>query len=177
VSLLVSYLRRLSDVVNRLMELLGALALLAIVALVLASITMRNLNIQFLAAYEVTRILFLWMAFVGITVAFKRGAHVRVEVFLNLFPYWLRRGANVVTTALALGFFVYTAYVGFDLLAIVRTQRMPSSGLSALWLYLPVFVSFAVMALHAVSALSQRSEWGQVSELASEGARSLEVRQ
>jgi TRAP-type C4-dicarboxylate transport system permease small subunit len=89
--------------VERLVEKLMALVLALIVLLIFSNVVGRYaLRSSFAGAEELSRLLFVWLVFLGAILALRRRAHLGVELVQARIPRWARRGCAVVTHGLTL---------------------------------------------------------------------------
>lgn len=119
----------------------------------LAVLTRYVLRVSLIFSVEISKLLFVWSAFLAATVAYKRKAHIRFE-FLNalLGP----RGIAVTDLILylfALAFFQTLLRNGIRFTRIVWPTYLPVLGLSQGWLYMAVNVSAVLFILHTLSLL------------------------
>jgi len=64
---------------------------------------------------EVSRYLFIWMAFLGMAAGFRSAQHARVSAFINLMPPLLKRLLVHLYVLAGFVFFSVVAYEGFQL--------------------------------------------------------------
>ena len=89
--------------VEGLVEKLMALALGLIVLLVFSNVVGRYLlGASFAGAEELSRLLFVWLVFLGAILTLRRRAHLGVELVQARLPVWARRICAIVTHALTL---------------------------------------------------------------------------
>jgi TRAP-type C4-dicarboxylate transport system permease small subunit len=142
-------LDRLSRGANRVAETAMAVLLAAMAVLVGVQVAGR-----FLFAYslpwsdELARLLLVWISFLGISVAARRGAHPGVETIVRLLPAGGARPAGRVAWLLSLAFVVLVLTAGAELAMRTWAQRSPSLSLRMTWAYLAVPVSAALVFLH-----------------------------
>jgi len=115
-------------------------------------------------AEEVTLGLFIWMVFIGISSAMKRGGHVGVDYFMLKMPKPIRTIFNIIG-AIAIYFvliFVFI-YLGLDLTAQAASKITPVLGLSYQYIDIAVPVGGLLTAIHYTIYLirSFRSETGE----------------
>ena len=113
---------------------------------------------------ELARFLFVWAAFLGMSVGVRRRAHPAVDSLVRAVP----RGGARVLFWLAVGcslFFFFLIMVGYGMLLVQRTwpQRSPSLGLRMGLPYLAVPVAGLLMGLHTI-ALAFRGTAAKVRE-------------
>ena len=90
-------------IAERIVEALMALDLAAIVVLVFSNVVGRyGFGAGFAGAEEVSRLLFVWLVFLGAVLALRRRAHLGVELLQARLPRPLRRACAVVTHVLVL---------------------------------------------------------------------------
>jgi TRAP-type C4-dicarboxylate transport system permease small subunit len=90
-------------VIERLVEKLMSLALGLIVLLVFSNVVGRYaLGTSFAGAEELSRLLFVWMVFLGAILTLRRRAHLGVELVQARLPRWARKTCSVLTHLLTL---------------------------------------------------------------------------
>lgn len=90
-------------VVERLVEKLMALALGLIVVLIFSNVVGRYvLGTSFAGAEELSRLLFVWLVFLGAILTLRRRAHLGVELVQARLPRWARKICAVATHLLTL---------------------------------------------------------------------------
>lgn len=98
--------------VERLVEKLMALALGLIVLLVFSNVIGRYaLGTSFAGAEELSRLLFVWLVFLGAILTLRRRAHLGVELVQARLPRWARKSCAVATHLLTL-YALYLFLVG-----------------------------------------------------------------
>ena len=89
--------------IERLVEKLMALALVLIVLLIFSNVVGRYvLGTSFAGAEELSRLLFVWLVFLGAILALRRHAHLGVELVQARLPRWARKSCAVITHVLSL---------------------------------------------------------------------------
>jgi TRAP-type C4-dicarboxylate transport system permease small subunit len=88
---------------DRTVEMLMALALAVMVVCVFGNVILRFVfNTGFAPAEEISRLMFVWMIFLGAILAMRKHAHLGVEMLLNVLPPAARKACAVVSHALML---------------------------------------------------------------------------
>ncbi|MEN3008035.1 TRAP transporter small permease [Pseudothermotoga sp.] len=88
---------------------------------------------------EIALIMMIWIAMLGAGVGLKNDIHMRVEVFMNVFPKSIQRLVEIAIMTL-IGYFGIQM-TRYTLIMIQRLpNRMPATGISVRWMYLPVAV-------------------------------------
>ena len=100
-------------------------------------------------AEEVTLGLFIWMVFIGISSAMKRGGHVGVDYFMLKMPRPMR---NVFTIIGAISIYFVLIYVfiylGMDLTSQAAVKITPVLGMSYQYIDIAVPVGGLLTAIH-----------------------------
>ncbi len=90
-------------VIERLVEKLMALALTLIVVLVFSNVVGRYaMGTSFAGAEELSRLLFVWLVFLGAILTLRRRAHLGVELVQARLPRRLRKTCAIATHVLTL---------------------------------------------------------------------------
>lgn len=88
---------------ERLVEWLMALALAVMVLLVFGNVVLRYVfNSGIAWAEEISRLMFVWMIFLGAVLALRQHAHLGVELLQAKLPLWARRASAVLSHLLML---------------------------------------------------------------------------
>ncbi len=96
-------MKRLADFLEHLVERLLVLILALIVALIFSNVVGRYVfHASFAGAEELSRLLFVWLVFLGAILTLRRGAHLGVAVVQVRLPRWARRTCALVTHGLIL---------------------------------------------------------------------------
>ncbi len=149
-----SFLKKVSDAAD-------GIALKAVIVLIIAMIVTITLQIlsrtmaqAFTWTEELSRYLLVWSTFLGATLAYKRGLHISVSLFLDKFPKNIRSSAVIGGTALSILFFLIVAWNGFSLMAMQIFQVSPALQLPMRWVYLVIPLTAIIMLVHAASTIA-----------------------
>lgn len=98
-----------------------------------------------------TRALLIWTVLLGISLAFRHGAMISVELLHNLLKDNKRRLLEHLIAIICVAFLVFIAWVGAQMTYRVRFQNVPSLNIPISWIYLaiPVGSSLAAIAVLA----------------------------
>ncbi|MEC1740270.1 TRAP transporter small permease, partial [Schinkia azotoformans] len=98
---------------------------------------------------EVTLGLFIWMVFIGISSAMKRGGHVGVDYFMLMMPKPIRNVFNVIGAIAIYFVLIYVfIYLGMDLTSQAAVKITPVLGLSYQYIDIAVPVGGFLTAIH-----------------------------
>ncbi len=104
---------------------------------------------------ECARYLMVWMGMLGSVLAFEKGRHIGVTVFMDALPPVLRCWGSRVVQLVIIGFLGIMCYQGVVLSSLNADQRSPALEVSMLVPYLALPVGFAMMILVLVGDLCQ----------------------
>jgi TRAP-type transport system small permease protein len=109
---------------------------------------------------EVTRILLIWLTYIGAAVALKRKAHIVVDHFLGTTSHRTRRYIECLTYALVVAFSVFLCIQGITFALLSMHTTFPALQIPVAWQYfgLPAgaFLMSIYGTLHLIDAVRQR---------------------
>jgi TRAP-type C4-dicarboxylate transport system permease small subunit len=140
-------MKRLIDLYCRLLDVLNAGLLLAILVLVFGNVVLRyGFNSGILISEELSRWLFVWLTFLGAIVALNERAHLGTDMLVRRLPRRLRLACFGLAQAVML-------YVSWLLLSGSLTQAELNLDVSAPVSGIPVAVFYGSGVVFGVSAL------------------------
>ena len=100
----------------------------------------------------------IWMVFLAIPVAYRRGAHIGMDMVYLLLPKGGQRViqffVELMWLALAAAIIWYTLVI----MQVARSQESPGLGLRMDWVYSGLVIGSAYLALVAINATTQANE-------------------
>ena len=136
------------DGLTRLYRALGATCVIAMMAVLLAGIIMRELmGLALVWANEIAIALFVWSVFLGAGVAIAENAHIRFNIIVERLPLAGRRGVGLLVSygglALLIGFWITSMYVTW----VYRGQVFTTIAASVVWEWaaVPVGMFLAIL--------------------------------
>lgn len=144
--------------VDRAIELVlyyaSALLLLAITAIVLYVVAMRYLFAQSpIWGEDVPRILFIWMTYIGIAVATKRGQNLRVTFILEKIPPLPRLVLELAMHAVVIAMIAAIAWASRPVIELNLGMRMLSTGWSQAVSYIPFTLAAVLMIVYTLQLM------------------------
>lgn len=106
---------------------------------------------------EVSRIAFVYIIFLGATIAVREKTHINVDVLLVALPPGVARCVRGVGTALVAGFLVFMVWQGILFVLATGVQVTPVMQLPFRHLYLIIPFSGAIMLLYLI--LGVADDW------------------
>lgn len=125
---------RIYDFLTSAYRAVGALCVIAMIAILLASITLREIfGLSLVWANEVSITLFVWSVFIGAGVAFADNAHIRFNIMVDHAPLVGRRTIGLLVSYVGLVLLVGFWVTSVDIMYMYRDQRFTTIVLSAAW--------------------------------------------
>lgn len=141
-----SVLKRLDDALEMALYYVSGILLIIIATAVFYAVTLRYVfNEPPLWADEAPRAFFLWMTYLGIAVATKRGQNIRVTHFIDMIAPKPRLILETFMHVLVLIMLAALVWYNIPILQLQKGGSMLSTGWSFLWLYAPVSVGSLLM--------------------------------
>ena len=142
-------LQALDALVETILHYLSGILLIIIASAVFYAVAMRYVfNEPPLWADEAPRAFFLWMVYIGVAVATKRGQNIRVTHFIDKFTPLPRLVLETFMHILVLVMLVTLVWFNFPIIRLQSGGSMLSTGWSFIWLYAPLTVGSALMILY-----------------------------
>lgn len=135
--------RFLSRLLDRVEEHFCAISLLAVTAVLFTNVVLRYVfRLGFVWSEEFVRYLMIWIAFVGISMATRRGHRLAVDLILHYTPPGVTRVINITVDLLCAFFGVALLYYGYQTVESMRMTVQVSPGMG-----LPMYVPYLVIPL------------------------------
>ena len=152
-----SPLRKVRDLLNRMLEILLILMMAVLILDVLLGVVSRYvLNDQVGWTEELARVLLIWVGFLGAAVTFNRGGHLGVDFFTGLMDAESRRWMTLAGHLVVI-LFAGVVLVGGGTRLVLDTlqleQMMMAIGIPKGWVYLVVPLSGAFIVLFNLEML------------------------
>ena len=105
---------------------------------------------------ETAQYAFVWMSFLGISIAFRRKAHMSIDFLVAGCPPTLRHVLQALVHFLTLAFGVAITYSGFLVAASMRHMLSPGMQISMAWVYSAAPVCGVLAILFELESLVDR---------------------
>lgn len=144
----------LSDMVNRAAEWALCGVGMGMALVIAMQVFFRYaLNESLFWSEELGRMLLVWLTFLGASVAYKRGAHVGVDVVAARLTGMAARVVRVSMLLVSLFFFGVMAVWGYKFFVFIESQQTTTLGFSKQTPFAMVPVGGLIMCLHAAAFL------------------------
>lgn len=148
--------RSLIDLLERVVSTALWLGFAALIVTVGLQVLARNVfQVPMIWTLDLAQLLFAWLIFIGAAIAYRRGAHYRIDM---LPPGWSR--ASLVLNVVGVVTSVVVIYVlvryGWFLTALRWRSEVQALGISQGWFYISIPVSGALMGLFLAEAVASK---------------------
>ena len=145
---------RLLDNLDRIAELLVAAIFAVIVVVALLQVFHRfALNSSLSWSEELQIFGHIWIVFLGIPIAYRRGAHLYIETFCDMLPRGPRAAFNLIVELTWAAFAVSLMVLGFMVARVAAMQESPGLEVPMSWPYAGMVVGGAYLLLVALRRL------------------------
>jgi TRAP-type C4-dicarboxylate transport system permease small subunit len=152
-----SALDRVSSISNAAAELvLWVLVALMIIVTFMQVVFRYGLESSLSWSEELARYLFVWIIFIGISVATRRRQHIFVEVLVAQMPRALRIWTDLLSVVVSIIFFAVFGYVCSLLMLNAWHQYSTALDVRIAYVYAAAPIGAGLSVLHLVSGLLQR---------------------
>jgi TRAP-type transport system small permease protein len=131
--------------------------MIALVTVVFANIVLRYVGRSIRWSDEMSRLLFVWVAFLGMFVGYSQGAHPSFNQGIKLVNNRNERGGQVMLLlvhALVIVFLLIVLYGGIVYISRAKIQTTAVLRMSVGWMYAAAPVSMGLMLLEAVKKIT-----------------------
>jgi TRAP-type C4-dicarboxylate transport system permease small subunit len=149
-------LQRISDILNRITEIVLVIVLTAMAVAVFLQVIFRYvLSLPLFWTEEFARYCLVWASLLGSAVAVKRGQHIAVTILVERLPSPLGRILKIVALMAVAVILTVILWGGIQLVAITRAQISPALRVPMSIPYLAVPVGAALMLFHTIGFLAE----------------------
>lgn len=147
-------MQRISDILNRITELVLVMVLTAMAVAVFLQVIFRYvLSLPLFWTEEFARYCLVWASLLGSAVAVKRGQHIAVTILVERLPSALGRTLKIMALIAVAVILAVILWGGIQLVAITRAQISPALRVPMSIPYLAVPVGAALMLFHTIGFL------------------------
>lgn len=138
-------------VVLKIPEILLAALIAILVIFLTASVVGRYVfDIGLAWSDEASRLLFIWIVFLGFAVGVRHRAHIGVDWAIDRLPKTQRWIVDIIQDIAILIFSLLFTWQGWITVRFSFLQRLPGLDVSIAWLYFAVLVAGVLMSIYAI---------------------------
>lgn len=124
-----------------------------IVFFVFLAAVMRWVGFPLSWSVEFAQLLFVWAIFLGANRTLREKKHITVDIFTKFMPEKLRKGVEIFTKVVILGFLVFLMIYGFQLSAENSVRQINNLPLSYSFITLAVPIGSLLMFITTISQI------------------------
>ena len=148
------YLKTVQAALGRVEELLAMLLVAALLIVVNLQIFARYFfHHPFIWPEEISRLLLVWMTFIGAAALARIGGDLAVDTFIEMLPHKAKRVALILRDAIMLVVFAILMFEGYELARAVNNMPLVATGLPTALLAWPVILGGALIVFHCIIRL------------------------
>lgn len=153
--IIVHGIHKLSDILDKMMEVVIVLMLGAMVVITGAQIVCRIFFTSLAWSEEATRYLLIWSTLLGAGCVYKHAGHISISILQDALPEKARDVLQIVIRGLCSFLFVLVACYGIQYFGRQGKQLSPAMRLPMRYVYTCIPIGCAIMAFHAADAVLQ----------------------
>jgi TRAP-type C4-dicarboxylate transport system permease small subunit len=163
----VETLKKIALAIDTLFESFALLGLTSMILIVITQVMTRKIfNFVFFWSEEMTLLLLVWFAFMGMAIGFREDLHLGVDSFTAFLPDMLNRVLDKIIGISIFGFGVYLIIYGWEFTVMMNESTLAATKLpnSILYLVLPVsgVMTCAYSALQVAGFNTKRHKGNEV---------------
>jgi TRAP-type transport system small permease protein len=149
------------DKLNKGLEILAGLALVAMTALIFLQVLVRfvfaKLGLQISVPWteELSRYLMIWAIFIGAAIVARGADALAVEALVHAVPAPVGRAIKFAAHLLALVFYGFIFKLGLDWAEFGSSETAPVLGIPMVWVYSSMSVGAALTIMNALTLLAE----------------------
>ncbi|MDQ0256700.1 TRAP-type C4-dicarboxylate transport system permease small subunit [Evansella vedderi] len=105
---------------------------------------------------EVSRLLFVWVSFLGIAYGFKEKVHIGVGLVVNKLPEKVQDAFDYFAKILVIGFGILMIHYGWQFTVLTSTSTMPGTGMPSSMLYVVIPIAGAFVTFNGIELLFRK---------------------
>ncbi len=131
--------------------------LLAMVIIIIVQVFSRQV-LSFTPSWseEVSKLLFVWVSFLGIAYGFKEKLHIALGIVVNMLPENVQHAFDYFSKVLIIGFGLIMIYYGWQFTVLMGNSSMPGTGWPSSVLYAAIPVSGLFVTFYGIEMLFKK---------------------
>jgi len=145
-------MKKVLDVMDKILTAIIAVLLAAIIVLVLIQVAARNMKMSTPWTEEVAKYLLIWLTFLGAPVVFRRNEHLMVDLLYIRYSPKVRWITRLIFDVFIIVFVAYLTYFGIELCSHPSTLKFvsPASGIPRVYIFSALPVGSAIMLVYVI---------------------------
>ena len=144
---------RIVDVLNRVEEVVLVAMFSAMVLIIFVQVIMRKTGNSLYWSEELGKFLFVWISWLGISIAQRKGEHIKITMLTDHLPFRSAQVFNILSDLVVIAICVVTLYYGVSLVISQWTSPYAGIKISTSWGYLAVVVGCTLMTIRCLASI------------------------
>ncbi|WP_101842791.1 TRAP transporter small permease [Halobacillus sp. Marseille-P3879] len=138
--------------------LVTALTLLAVMVLIIVVQVFSRQIFSYTPSWseELSRVLFVWVSFLGIAYGFKEKLHIGVGLVVNMLPEQVQKGFDYLAKVIVIGLGIFMIYFGWQFTMLMGSSTLPGLGLPSSVLYASIPATGIFVTLYGIELLFRK---------------------
>ncbi|MBP2079063.1 TRAP transporter small permease [Oceanobacillus polygoni] len=150
-------LRLIKLILDRLLLVVSLTLLAVMIVIIIYQVFSRQiLNSTPSWSEELSRILFVWVSFLGIAYGFKEKLHIALGLIVNMMPKKVQDIFDYFAKGLVIFLGVIMIYYGWNFTTLMANNVMPGTGLPSSMLYVVMPISGFYVTLYGTALLFKK---------------------
>ncbi|MEI3607669.1 TRAP transporter small permease [Pseudogracilibacillus sp. SE30717A] len=150
-------LKSINDFLNKILLVTALTMLGAMVVIIIVQVFSRQIfNYTPSWSEEVSKLLFVWVAFLGIAYGFRERLHIALGLVIDRLSEKLQTVFDVFSKILILGLSIAMLYYGLRFTMLMGSSTMPGTGLPSSVLYAAIPVSGFFLFIYAINLFFEK---------------------
>ena len=144
---------RIVDVLNRVEEVVLVAMFSAMVLIIFVQVITRKTGNSLYWSEELGKFLFVWISWLGISIAQRKGEHIKITMLTDHLPFRAAQVFNILSDLVVIAICVVTLYYGVSLVISQWTSPYAGIKISTSWGYLAVVVGCTLMTIRCLGSI------------------------
>lgn len=150
-------MRKIKNGIDRFLLGLSVTLLVAMVVIIIYQVFFRELlNYTPSWSEELSRLLFVWVSFLGIAYGFKEKLHIAVGLIVNALPKNVQTIFDYLTKFLIIGFGIILMIYGWKFMVLMGQSNLPGLGIPSSVLYAVVPLAGLFITVNGIDLLFEK---------------------
>lgn len=156
-------MKSFNELTKKIEQYLIGITLLVVAAILFINIVLRLFNASLIWSEEVARYAIVWVTFIGVAVCVYKGAHIGVDVILNLFQERGKKNVVLITLIMSILFTLAFTYYSMQFtLKIASTNQLSSTlGIPMVYVYASMPVGGALTLIRYIQEFVSKLKEGE----------------
>jgi TRAP-type C4-dicarboxylate transport system permease small subunit len=156
-------IHRISNILNEFSKAILFILISSMTVIVFSQVVLRYIfNESLVWSEEVARYAFIWASFIGASIASKRATHIGVRIFIEMFPYKIKKKFEILINIFILIFLVVVLYSSIQITVRAWHQWTAVLELRMTYPYLALPLGILFMIIHHLDRMIEMIKFKKI---------------